>query len=218
MTERYHSTGHRPGQTGQRQPSTGHSGDPFWDLVATAKTLQAPGGCKWDRAQTVDSLLPFLIEETWEVFEVIKNRRDDALGEELGDVLYTVLFLALVAERTRQCSLHDLLTATRNKMIRRHPHVFSDASAATPKAAYRQWQASKRLEKKTSPSPSKAFRKQLMAWWEWLYTHPQAHRKTPPDPMRNLLRKRQPLRRQANRQTNVRRVQPNAKLRQATIR
>ena len=158
MTERYHNTRARRGQTIRRRRSSARSGDAFWNLVDTAKTLQGPGGCEWDRAQTIDSLLPFLIEETWEVFEVIKNRRYHALQEELGDVLYTMLFLTLVAERTAHGTLQELLTATRQKMIRRHPHVFGSASAATPTAAYRQWQASKRLENKTSPSPSKAFR------------------------------------------------------------
>jgi uncharacterized protein YabN with tetrapyrrole methylase and pyrophosphatase domain len=109
--------------------------DAFTALVAVARRLQAPGGCAWDRAQTVDSLLPYLIEETWEVFEAIRRRRRAALPEELGDVLYTVLFLTLIAERRGWFRLEHLLQATRRKMIRRHPHVFGNAPAPTPETA-----------------------------------------------------------------------------------
>ena len=130
--------------------------DPFWGLVETAKRLQAPGGCAWDRAQTIESLLPYLIEETWEVFDAIRRRRAKDVQEELGDALYTILFMSLIAERTRQGSLRSLLRATREKMIRRHPHVFGNRSAATPKEAYRQWQASKRREGTQPPLPLKA--------------------------------------------------------------
>lgn len=148
--------------------------DPFWRLVATAKRLQAPGGCPWDRAQTVRSLLPYLIEEAWEVFEAVRSRRQEELQEELGDVLYTVLFLALIAEREGWCTLEALLTTTREKMVRRHPHVFGLISASTPQEAYRRWQASKSLEGRRRHSPTKAFREMLVAWWEWFRTHPDA--------------------------------------------
>ena len=152
------------------QTSPRRARDPFWALVATAKRLQDPGGCAWDRAQTVRSLMPYLIEETWEVFETVRNRRYRHLQEELGDVLYTTLFLTLVAERRGWASLASLLDETRRKMIRRHPHVFADKAAPTPQDAYRRWQASKRLERRTSPSPSKAFRQRLVAQWDALLT------------------------------------------------
>ena len=148
--------------------------DPFWDLVSTARRLQASGGCSWDRAQTVTSLLPYLIEETWEVFEVIRSRRYEELQEELGDVLYTVLFLTLIAERRGWCRLESLLTATRGKMIRRHPHVFGASRADSPTAAYRSWQCSKQLEGARRHSPSEQLRKQLVAWWDWLHEDPSA--------------------------------------------
>lgn len=155
MSERYHST-----QLPRRQDEA------FQALVAVARRLQAPGGCAWDRAQSLDSLLPYLVEETWEVFEAIRRRRRRALSEELGDVLYTVLFLALVAERQGRFTLRQLLTATRRKMVRRHPHVFGTAPAPTPESAYQRWQASKRREGKRGHSPSEAFRRQLVASWD----------------------------------------------------
>ena len=159
---------------GQTRPQT--IGDPFWELVATARRLQAPGGCSWDRAQTVTSLLPYLIEETWEVFEVIRSRRYEELQEELGDVLYTVLFLALIAERRGFCRLESMLTVTRGKMVRRHPHVFGASRADSPRAAYRSWQRSKQLEGARRHSPSRRFRKRLVEWWDWLHAHPGAGR------------------------------------------
>jgi len=121
----------------------------------------------------VASLLPHLIEETWEVFETVRGRRDEDLRGELGDVLYTVLFMALIAERRGGGSLDSLLVATREKMTRRHPHVFGLKTATTPRAAYRHWQTSKRLEGPRRHSPSKAFRRRLVACWEWLRTHPE---------------------------------------------
>jgi tetrapyrrole methylase family protein/MazG family protein len=153
---------------GQRRSRPQPSDDPFWDLVRTARRLQAPGGCSWDRAQTIHSLLPYLIEETWEVFEAGRSRRYAHLEEELGDVLYTVLFMTLVAERQGRGSLRRLLRATREKMVRRHPHVFEGQDAPTPEAAFRRWQASKRLEGKRGRSPTAAFRRRLVAQWERL--------------------------------------------------
>jgi uncharacterized protein YabN with tetrapyrrole methylase and pyrophosphatase domain len=163
---------------GQRRTSArGH--DPFWDLVAIARRLQAPGGCSWDRAQTISSLLPYLIEETWEVFETVRRRRRQGLEEELGDVLYTVLFMTLVAERHGWCRLDRLLQRTRHKMVRRHAHVFGPRRASTPGAAYRSWQASKAQERTAAPSPSKAFRQALVrAWDRSLAAYPRTRRRT----------------------------------------
>ena len=165
---RHHNTARRKRQTRAVPLHPIRPRDPFWDLVATARRLQAPGGCAWDRAQTVSTLLPYLIEETWEVFETIRSRRAAALTEELGDVLYTVLFMALKAEQRGAGSLDQLLTKIRQKMVRRHPHVFAGARAPSPSAAYRQWQASKRRERAGGPSPTNAFRKRLVAQWDAL--------------------------------------------------
>ena len=147
--------------------------DPFWSLVETAQRLQAPGGCPWDRSQTVDSLLPHLIEETWEVFEAVRSRHYEDLQEELGDVLYTVLFLTLIAQRRRWCDLSTLLNKTHEKMIRRHPHVFGAQRASTAHEAYRHWQASKQSEGRSRHSPSHTFQQLLIEWWEWLRRHPE---------------------------------------------
>jgi len=186
---RYDSTRRRKGQT--------RAQDPFWALVATARRLQAPGGCAWDRAQTVRSLLPYLVEEVWEAFETVRSRRYDELEEELGDVLYCVLFLTLIGERRGWCRLESLLNTTRLKMVRRHPHVFGAQRAGSPAEAYRRWNQSKRLEGPRRHSPSKALRQQLVAWWDWLHAHPEAVRARPPLDRRVAAQARKKLPRKA---------------------
>ncbi len=106
------------------------------------------------------------------MFETVRARRWTELRDELGDALYTVLFLALTAQRERRLTLTALLRATRRKMIRRHPHVFGNASANNPAEAYQQWQRIKRQERKQRAETPKALRELLVAWWEWLRTHP----------------------------------------------
>jgi len=161
------------GQTSRRTTRSTPS-DPFWALVATARRLHGPGGCAWDRAQTVNSLLPYLVEETWEVFETVRSRRRKELQEELGDALYTILFLTLIAERRGWFRLDTLLQNTREKMVRRHPHVFAGASAPSKHSAYRQWERMKRQEGKARHSPSKAFREILVAYWDGLHAKGRA--------------------------------------------
>lgn len=152
-------------------------GDPFGALAETARRLRGPGGCAWDRAQTFDSLLPHLIEETWEVFHAQRMRARRELQEELGDVLYTVLSLTLIAEEAGWLTLAKLLTTTREKMIRRHPHVFRAQGAATPEAAYQHWETAKRREQPNRPpSAHKRLRPLLVAVWDALRTNPKAER------------------------------------------
>ena len=142
----------------------------FESLLATARRLLGPGGCPWDHAQTVESLLPHLIEEVWEAFEVHRSDSPAAFQEELGDVLYTTMFLALLAERAGTFKLAEMLDATRIKMVRRHPHVFGDGRARTAKQAYASWQRVKRRESaRRRASGSKKLRPLLVALWESLH-------------------------------------------------
>ncbi len=130
-------------------------------LVQLAERLNGPGGCPWDRAQTIDSLLPHLIEEVWELFYAHQRGRRRSFEEELGDVLYTVLFLAILSERHGWSGLEAIAARTHRKMFRRHPHVFGAQTAHTADDAYRQWQVMKRRETKT-PSLSKRVRPLLV--------------------------------------------------------
>ena len=161
-------------QTSSREHVRAVEANTFQDLVATARHLQGPTGCPWDQAQTISSLLPHLIEEVWEVYCAAARRDMAHLEEELGDVLYTVIFLSLLAERDGQFTLGGLLTKTRRKMIRRHPHVFAAARARSADEAYAHWQRAKRRESTRRVSTSKRLRPLIVNLWEALRTSRQA--------------------------------------------
>ena len=101
------------------------------ELIAVLARLRAPGGCAWDREQTHESLVQYLIEETYELVDAIENGSREELIEELGDVLYQVIFhadIAVHSERER-FNLEDVAAQLTAKMVGRHPHVFGDPAA-----------------------------------------------------------------------------------------
>src|SRR5919198_998995 len=100
-------------------------GEKFEALLDIMRRLRAPGGCPWDREQTHASLRPFVLEETYEVLEAIDTGDMADLREELGDYLYEAVFLAQISEEAGQFSIGDAIDAIRDKLIRRHPHVFA---------------------------------------------------------------------------------------------
>src|SRR5690349_20622703 len=97
-------------------------------LVAIMATLRSPDGCPWDRAQTIDSLKPFVLEETYEVLEAIDRGDHDALREELGDFLFEAVFLAQLESEAGHFTIADSLRSIADKLVRRHPHVFERAA------------------------------------------------------------------------------------------
>ena len=97
----------------------------FDDLVRIMRALRAPGGCPWDREQTVQSLRPFVLEETYELLDALDRGDLTSLREELGDVLYEAVFLAQIAEEAGHFSIGDAIEGTAKKLVRRHPHVFT---------------------------------------------------------------------------------------------
>jgi len=120
----------------------------FRRLLELERTLRAPGGCPWDAAQTIETLKPNLLEETYEVLEAHSEGDVAAFREELGDLFYVLLFVALVAEEDGLFPIRELLTEAHDKIRRRHPHVFGDRDAATPDDAKRVWEDVKRAEGK----------------------------------------------------------------------
>jgi len=114
------------------------------DVVAH---LRAPDGCPWDREQTHASLRAALIEECHEVIEAIDNSDDSHLREELGDILLQVVMHSQMASERGAFTLEDVASVVADKMVRRHPHVFGDKSAADSDAVLRQWDQIKRGEK-----------------------------------------------------------------------
>jgi len=109
--------------------------------------LHAPDGCPWDREQTHETLRAHLLEESYEALEAIDRDDPRALTEELGDVLLQVLMHAAVAERLEEFSFGDVVEHIARKLIRRHPHVFGEGTAATAEEVYQNWEALKQQEK-----------------------------------------------------------------------
>lgn len=118
----------------------------FDELLQIMARLREPGGCPWDREQTRTSLKPFLIEEAYEVLEAIEAGVPGAMAEELGDLLFQVVFHARIAEELGEFAMADVLSRLIDKMISRHPHVFGDASVDGPREALAQWEALKQRE------------------------------------------------------------------------
>ncbi len=126
------------------------------DLVAVMDRLLAPDGCPWDREQTLETLRPFLIEEMYEVVQAIDAGDADDHCEELGDLLFQIVFQAAIREREGAFTIDDVVGSIRDKLVRRHPHVFADASADSSDKVLTQWSAIKAREKR-----EKALRKGL---------------------------------------------------------
>lgn len=119
----------------------------FQDLLNIIEVLRSPEGCPWDREQTHESLKSALIEECYEVLDAIENEDDDALIEELGDVLLQVVFHASIAKEDGYFDIMDVIGAISNKMINRHPHVFSDGKAENSEEVVANWDEIKKEEK-----------------------------------------------------------------------
>ncbi|AYF98419.1 nucleoside triphosphate pyrophosphohydrolase [Protaetiibacter intestinalis] len=117
------------------------------ELVAVLEHLRAPGGCAWDRDQTHASLVQYLVEETYELVDAIEAGDDAELVEELGDVLYQVIFHSDIAAEEGRFTLEDVAAHMTAKMVGRHPHVFGDAVADTPDAVMARWDELKKVEK-----------------------------------------------------------------------
>ncbi|HZR23328.1 MAG TPA: nucleoside triphosphate pyrophosphohydrolase, partial [Vicinamibacterales bacterium] len=96
----------------------------FTRLVEIMATLRGPEGCPWDREQTIDTLKPFVLEETYEVLEAIDHHDHAALCEELGDFVFEAVFLAQLEAEANHFTIADSLKSIADKLVRRHPHVF----------------------------------------------------------------------------------------------
>jgi len=113
-------------------------------LINIMATLRAPSGCPWDRKQTPESLKPYILEEAYEVIEAIDNANSHEICDELGDLLLQVVFLAQMFSEQGQFGFSDVADSISTKLIRRHPHVFSDADA---KNHAQQWEEIKQQER-----------------------------------------------------------------------
>jgi tetrapyrrole methylase family protein / MazG family protein len=121
---------------------------PIDAFVKTIASLRGPDGCPWDREQTHSSLGRYLLEESYEVLEAIHEGDPKKLREELGDLLLQIVLNAQVAKDAGDFDFNDVATDINEKMISRHPHVFSDAKAENADAVLKQWDELKEAEKK----------------------------------------------------------------------
>ena len=127
---------------------TSDAGEAFKTLVNIMARLRGPQGCPWDRAQTLESLRAFLLEETHEVLAAIDRGDTDALRGEIGDLLFEGVFLAQVCTDAGRFTVADSLRAINAKLIRRHPHIFDPSGHPldTPTAVHQQWEQIKAKE------------------------------------------------------------------------
>jgi tetrapyrrole methylase family protein/MazG family protein len=119
----------------------------FGDLVAIMARLRGADGCPWDRRQTKEDLRPFLIEEAYEILEALDRGDDEGLCEELGDLLFHIIFMARIAEEEGAFDIDDVTNGVAEKMIRRHPHVFGGTEVAGPGEVEANWAKLKAAEK-----------------------------------------------------------------------
>jgi tetrapyrrole methylase family protein / MazG family protein len=128
----------------------------FDALLSLMARLRGEGGCPWDREQTRASLKPYLIEEAYEVLQAIDEDDTGHLAEELGDLLFQVVFHSQVAAEAGEFTMSDVLDRLIEKMTRRHPHVFGDQAVADAQDALRQWERIKRDEGSRAGEPRSA--------------------------------------------------------------
>ena len=120
----------------------------FADLVELMERLRGPGGCPWDKEQTHESIKSCLVEETYEVLEAIDDKNAEHLKEELGDLLFQVIFHSKMASEKKHFNINDVVDTVVRKLTHRHPHVFTgDKSAKTSGQVLDQWQKIKLAEK-----------------------------------------------------------------------
>lgn len=125
----------------------------FNDLVALMSRLRSPEGCPWDREQTYATLAPMLLEEAYEAFEAVEEARagrPENLREELGDLLFQIVFYAQVARERGEFTIEDVTDAIHSKMVRRHPHVFGDVKVRDNEELLRNWEQLKAEEKRAA--------------------------------------------------------------------
>jgi tetrapyrrole methylase family protein / MazG family protein len=119
----------------------------FERLCEVVAKLRSPEGCPWDRRQTLESIKPYTLEETYELLEAIDSGDDAHIAEELGDVLLQVVLDAQIGSDEGRFELPEVIEGLTDKLVRRHPHVFGDAEARTPDQVKQNWDAAKQGEK-----------------------------------------------------------------------
>ncbi len=122
--------------------------DQFDSLLHIAEKLLGPNGCPWDQKQTFLSLQPYVLEEAHEVIEAVDADDDRKMIEELGDLLCTIVFYGKLAEKSGRFSIEEIVTTIKEKLVRRHPHVFGEVKVEDADDVVKNWEKIKAEEKK----------------------------------------------------------------------
>ena len=115
-------------------------------LIKITDTLMGDDGCPWDKVQTRESLKPYLVEETYEVLEALDSNDPEKIKDELGDLLYQILFHSKISSLKGEFDFRDVIDNLNEKMVRRHPHVFKEGKLNTPDQVVGQWEEIKKKE------------------------------------------------------------------------
>jgi MazG family protein len=135
-------------RTRRRARSGAKAGERFQELVDTMARLRGPRGCPWDREQTLASLRPYVLEETYEVLDAIDRGDMGALEGEIGDLIFEGVFLAQICADEGRFAVADSLRAVTDKLVRRHPHVFASRTSLTSRGVKTQWEQIKADEQR----------------------------------------------------------------------
>ncbi|MBE9044864.1 nucleoside triphosphate pyrophosphohydrolase [Pleurocapsales cyanobacterium LEGE 10410] len=136
--------------------------DALQRLIAVVAQLRSPdGGCPWDLAQTPQTLIPYVIEEAYEVVEAISSEDSEAIAEELGDLLLQVVLQAQIASEHQDFTLAEVATGITQKLIRRHPHVFGDVEVNSAAQVNQNWEQIKAAEKGETPEHAQLLSRKL---------------------------------------------------------
>lgn len=127
------------------------------ELTALIKKLRAPDGCPWDQKQTKTDIGKYLLDESYEVIDALAENHPQHLKEELGDLLFQILFIAEIASESGEFSLAEIMNAIKEKMIRRHPHVFGNVKVQTVQDVKDNWQEIKKKERGGEPLANDPF-------------------------------------------------------------
>ena len=131
----------------KRNPYTKQISEKFEKLVDVMYTLRSEEGCPWDRAQSLPDLRQYVLEEAYEVLQAMDQANFPSLREELGDLMFQVIFLSQMMQEENKFTLSDVLENVIEKMISRHPHVFGSSTAGSPEQALQNWESMKDRQK-----------------------------------------------------------------------
>ena len=138
--------------------------DTIESIIELIHTLRGRKGCPWDRRQTPETMLRYLTEEIYELVDAIENDNPGEVCEELGDVLFQVLFIAVLFQEIGHFSIADVVRLNSEKMIRRHPHVFGKEEVDSAEDVKKQWRQIKMEEKNGDNKPFALERRHERSW------------------------------------------------------